>query len=73
MDSATDLIWSTYDAVTGGITTVNNSELWSIKNVQVKVNMCTLDNALDNSYAQHLLGGRSLPISYNTFVSQIKA
>jgi hypothetical protein len=29
-----------------------------------------LDNALDNSDAQHLLSGKSLPISYNTFVSQ---
>ena len=41
--------------------------------MQVKVDMCTLDNALDNSYAQHLLSGRSLPISYNTFVSQMQA
>jgi hypothetical protein len=31
-----------------------------------------LDNALDNSYAQHLLSGKSLPISYNTFVSQMQ-
>ena len=41
--------------------------------MQVKVDVCTLDNALDNSYAQHLLSGKSLPISYNTFVSQIQA
>ena len=34
--------------------------------------MCTLDNALDNSYAQRLLSGKSLPISYNTFVSQLQ-
>jgi hypothetical protein len=45
---------------------------WRLENVQVKVDMCTLDNALDNSYAQHLLSGRSFPISYNTFVSQIQ-
>jgi hypothetical protein len=31
-----------------------------------------LDNALDNSYAQHLLQGKSLPITYNTFISQIQ-
>ena len=48
------------------------STSWSINNVQVKVDICTLDNALDNSYAKHLLGGKSLPISYNTFVSQIQ-
>ncbi len=44
-----------------------------IENVQVKVDVCTLDNALDNSYAQHLLSGKSLPISYNTFVSQYQS
>jgi hypothetical protein len=38
----------------------------------VKTDLCTLDNALDNSYAQHLLEGKSLPISYNTFVSQLQ-
>ena len=38
----------------------------------MKVDLCTLDNALDNSYAQHLLSGKSLPISYNTFVSQMQ-
>jgi hypothetical protein len=46
---------------------------WQIENVQVKVDVCTLDNALDNSYAQHLLSGKSLPISYNTFVSQFQS
>ena len=51
----------------------NTSTDWQIENVQVKVDMCTLDNALDNSYAQHLLSGKSLPISYNTFVSQLQA
>ena len=50
----------------------NTSVSWSITNVQVKVDVCTLDNALDNSYAQHLLSGKSLPISYNTFVSQMQ-
>ena len=53
-------------------TTGNCSTNWSINNVQVKVDVCTLDNALDNSYAQHLLSGKSFPISYNTFVSQMQ-
>ena len=50
----------------------NNADSWSITNVQVKTDVCVLDNALDNSYAQHLLSGKSLPISYNTFVSQMQ-
>ena len=54
-------------------TTTNVSTDWQIENVQVKVDVCTLDNALDNSYAQHLLSGKSLPISYNTFVSQFQS
>ena len=54
------------------LTQANCSTSWSINNVQVKVDVCTLDNALDNSYAQHLLTGKSLPISYNTFVSQMQ-
>jgi hypothetical protein len=50
----------------------NTSLSWEINNVQVKSDVCTLDNALDNSYTQHLLSGKSLPISYNTFVSQMQ-
>ena len=64
----------TTTALTGTtlFTTDSCSTNWSINNVQVKVDVCTLDNALDNSYAQHLLSGKSFPISYNTFVSQMQ-
>ena len=72
VDDATEPIWSNDIAGTNAIVAANNSLVWSINNVQVKVDMCTLDNALDNSYAQHLLSGKSLPISYNTFVSQMQ-
>ena len=58
---------------TDTLTDANTSTDWQIENVQVKVDVCTLDNALDNSYAQHLLSGKSLPISYNTFVSQLQS
>ena len=66
-----------FDSITlgGGINDIlvaNSSYNWSINNVQVKTDICVLDNALDNSYAQHLLSGKSLPISYNTFVSQMQ-
>ena len=47
----------------------NTSVLWQIQNVQAKCDMCVLDNALDNSYAEHLLSGKSLPINYNTCIS----
>ena len=72
-DNPLDPIVNPADATGNPITIANISTDWSINNVQVKVDVCTLDNALDNSYAQHLLSGKSLPISYNTFVSQIQS
>jgi hypothetical protein len=39
---------------------------------QIKADVCTLDNALDNSYTSHLLNGRNLNIVYNTFISNIQ-
>lgn len=50
----------------------NSTNQWRIQNVEVKCDLITLDNALDNSYAEHLLSGKSLPINYNTFVSQMQ-
>ena len=74
VDSMTDPICNTFKASPGtdDITDASTSQLWNINNVQVKVDVCTLDNALDNSYEQHLLSGKSLPISYNTFASQMQ-
>ena len=40
------------------ITVAASSTRWQINNVQVKTDICVLDNALDNSYAQHLLSGK---------------
>ena len=47
------------------------SDTWQLQNVMLKADVVTLDNALDNEYAQHLLEGKTLPISYNTYVSQL--
>ena len=55
-----------------GFITSNTSTTWQIRNVEAKCDLITLDNALDNSYAQHLLSGKSLPINYQTFVSQLQ-
>lgn len=80
--SADDPVLSTcYDnaaadaSVTNAKTTFykdNTNSNWRIENVEVKCDLITLDNALDNSYAEHLLSGKSLPINYNTFVSQMQ-
>ena len=51
----------------------DTSVSWQLQNVQVKVDVVTLDNQLDNSYAEHLLSGKALPINYQTYVSQMQS
>ena len=46
------------------------STAWEINDVQLKCDLCTLDNELENSYAKHLLSGQALPINYGTYISQ---
>jgi hypothetical protein len=53
-------------------TQATTSVSWRIENCMVKVDMCTLDNALDNSYVSHLLSGKTLNIVYNTFISSLQ-
>ena len=53
-------------------TTANTSNSWKIQNVEMKLDIVTLDNALDNSYYELLLSGKSLPISYNTYIYQFQ-
>ena len=63
-----------YRAANQSTFTINNtSDKWQIINVMAKCDVCTLDNALDNSYAEHLLSGKSLPINYNTYISQMQS
>ena len=59
-----------YDTI---YTTGNTSNSWQIQNACVKCDICTLDNALNNSYIEHLLSGKSLPIQYSTYISQQSA
>ena len=46
------------------------SKDWHIFHSQLKCDLVTLDNGLENEYAFHLLSGKSLPISYDTHVTQ---
>ena len=48
------------------------SETWKLEMCQLKCDICTLDNALDNNYTSHLLSGKNLNIVYNTYVSNIQ-
>jgi len=42
---------------------------FTLSDVQLKVDLVTLDNALENEYAQHLLSGKSLPINFSTITT----
>jgi hypothetical protein len=45
---------------------------WKLESCMLKADLCTLDNALDNNYTSHLMGGKELNIVYNTFISNIQ-
>ena len=51
----------------------NTSIQWKLENCMVKVDLCTLDSALDNSYTSHFLGGKTINIVYNTFISTLQS
>ena len=63
-----ELVNSGADAVhVGAWEGQNDIANWSISDIQCKCDLLTLDNALDNEYASHLLSGRSLPINFSTW------
>ena len=45
---------------------------WKIHNCQIKCDILALDNPCDNSYVNYLLGGNTLNIVYDTYVSSIQ-
>jgi len=51
--------------VTQYFVTANTSTTWQIENVQVKCDVCTLDNKVENIFTQHMLDGGSFPIRYD--------
>ena len=53
-------------------TLTNCSNEWVISQVQLKCDLVTLDNGLENEYVAHLLAGKSLPINYDTYISQMQ-
>jgi hypothetical protein len=60
------------DTVGSVFTSANTSLSWRLENFMIKVDMCTLDNALDNSYVSHVMSGKTLNIVYNTFISSLQ-
>ena len=60
-----ELVSSGTDALiaTGGAP----GDKFQITDVQLKADLLTLDNSLDNEYSQHLLSGKTLPIHFSTY------
>ena len=48
----------------------NTSNKWEINNVHLNCDICHLENNLNNAYVEHLLGGKALPITMTTFITQ---
>ena len=68
-----ELVTSATDAVTAPNTNTpppangNTSSAWQISDIRVVGDVVTLDSALQNSYAEYVLSGKALNISYNTY------
>jgi hypothetical protein len=61
------------NAATTNFSTQNTSILWQIENPQIKCDVVTIDNSLENEYAALLLSGKSLPVNYSTFITQLQS
>ena len=53
-------------------TAANTSTLWQMQDIRIVCDVVTLDSALQNSYAEHVLSGKALPINYGSYVSQFQ-
>ena len=47
----------------------NTATKWSIQDIRMTGDVVTLDSALQNSYSEHVLSGKSLPINYGTYIT----
>ena len=47
----------------------NTATNWSIQDIRMTGDVVQLDSALQNSYAEHVLSGKSLPINYGTYIT----
>jgi hypothetical protein len=74
-----EIVGAATDAIvdpSGGETTFtadNTSTDWQIEDVRLVCDVVSLDSALQNSYAEHVLSGKALPINYNTYISILQS
>ena len=76
MSGATDAIVTPYVSPTGTGCTfnpTNTSTNWQRQDVWMVADVVALDSGLQNSYAEHVLSGKSLPINYSTYVTILQS
>jgi len=62
--------WTDTNAL--NITAADTSSNWQIQNVQIKCDVCKMDNQLQNEFAQRFLSGQTIPINYSTFITNLQ-
>ena len=72
VNGATDAIVGKGADGADSFTAVNTSEAWQIQDIRVVCDLVTLDSALQNSYAEHVLSGKPLPINYGSYITQFQ-
>jgi hypothetical protein len=53
-------------------TSSNTSTSWQISDIRVVADIVTLDNSLQNEYANYVLEGKGLRINYGTYITQFQ-
>ena len=73
VSTATDAIVDPSATSDTTFTANNCSTSWQIEDVRLVCDVVTPDSALQNSYAEHVLSGKALPINYNTYISILQS
>ena len=71
-----EIVGTATDAIVDNVTGAGfgaTSTSWSLTDVRILADVVTLDSALQNSYAEHVLSGKSLPIKYSTYITILQA
>ena len=58
----------------GSVFTASNTSVsWQTQDVRIVADVVSLDSGLQNSYDEHVLSGKSLPINYSTYISILQS
>ena len=60
-------------AAVGAVAALDMSQTFTLSDVQIKADTCTVSQDLVERYNQHLLSGKPLPIPFSSFITQMQA